>query len=247
MITSIKVWALAALVSTSMFSLPVSAQVPKTAKACDEEYASQKSALKANSETKRDFMAACRALPAGQPTPVGDTTPAPSTSGSKPSPTNPTTAPSQTKTTAACDQEYKTNKAALKAAKQSKKDFVKTCIALPAGQPTPIGSATAPVQPTPAPQRTTQSPSGAPAAPMPPATTPRAQPAPGPSGANRFPSEASAKARCPGATVVWVNAQSKIYHFAGTKNYGNTKAGSYMCESDASTEGDRASKTEHHP
>jgi hypothetical protein len=82
---------------------------------------------------------------------------------------------------------------------------------------------------------------------MPPASTTRAQPAPSASGANQFPAEASAKARCPGATVVWVNTQSKIYHFAGTKNYGNTKAGAFMCETDATAEGDRASKTEKHP
>jgi hypothetical protein len=65
--------------------------------------------------------------------------------------------------------------------------------------------------------------------------------------AGQFADEASAKARCPTDTVVWVNLPSKIYHFAGTKSYGTTKRGAYMCEKDAVAAEDRASKTEKHP
>ena len=50
-----------------------------------------------------------------------------------------------------------------------------------------------------------------------------------------------------GQTVVWVNTKSGVYHFAGTKNYGHTKAGAYMCETDATAAGDHASKDEKHP
>jgi hypothetical protein len=46
---------------------------------------------------------------------------------------------------------------------------------------------------------------------------------------------------------VWVNLPSKVYHFAGTKNYGTTKRGAYMCEREAIAAEDRASKTETHP
>ena len=59
--------------------------------------------------------------------------------------------------------------------------------------------------------------------------------------------ESEAKGHCPADTVVWVNLKSKIYHFAGTKNYGTTKEGAYMCEREAIAMGDRASKNEHHP
>jgi hypothetical protein len=59
--------------------------------------------------------------------------------------------------------------------------------------------------------------------------------------------DASAKARCPTDTVVWVNLPSKIYHFAGTKSYGTTKRGAYMCEKEAIAAEDRASKTEKRP
>ena len=48
-------------------------------------------------------------------------------------------------------------------------------------------------------------------------------------------------------TVAWVNARSRVYHFAGTRNNGNTKQGAYMCEADARTAGDRAAMNEHHP
>jgi hypothetical protein len=68
-----------------------------------------------------------------------------------------------------------------------------------------------------------------------------------PAGAGEFATEAEAKARCPRDTVVWVNLDSKIYHFAGYKNYGNTKTGAYMCERDTSAAGFRASKREKHP
>ncbi len=129
-----------------------------------------------------------------------------------------------------------------------------TCIdqhvcALPPDTATPIGTAaaalSAPAQAAPVPQRAPQPTAPAPAAPpAPSAPVQRASP---PSGANQFPAEASAKARCPAATVVWVNTASKVYHFAGTKNYGNTKAGAYMGEADAAAAGDHASKTEKHP
>jgi hypothetical protein len=46
---------------------------------------------------------------------------------------------------------------------------------------------------------------------------------------------------------VWANLDSKIYHFAGYKSYGNTKSGAYMCEGTTAAEGFRAAKNEKHP
>jgi hypothetical protein len=91
--------------------------------------------------------------------------------------------------------------------------------AAPASAPTPVQT----YQPKPAP------------APM--------KPAARPTGAGEFSSEAEAKARCPSDTVVWVNTKSHIYHYAGTRSYGTTKQGAYMCEADAAAAGDRASKS----
>jgi hypothetical protein len=70
---------------------------------------------------------------------------------------------------------------------------------------------------------------------------------PTPSGSNEFSTEAQAKAKCPADTVVWANLKSKVYHFAGYKNYGDTKTGAYMCEKDATGQGFRAAKNEKHP
>jgi hypothetical protein len=44
--------------------------------------------------------------------------------------------------------------------------------------------------------------------------------------------------------VVWVNTSSHVYHMQGTKYYGNTKSGKYMCKSAADTAGDHAAKNE---
>jgi hypothetical protein len=64
-------------------------------------------------------------------------------------------------------------------------------------------------------------------------------------GAGEFASEAQAKGRCPGDTVVWVNTKGKshTYHYSGTRWYGATKQGAYMCEADAGAAGYHASKS----
>jgi hypothetical protein len=69
----------------------------------------------------------------------------------------------------------------------------------------------------------------------------------GSKGLNQYTTEGRARLRCPADTVVWANTRSNIYHFQGTRNYGNTKRGGYMCEQDAIGEGMRAAKNETHP
>jgi hypothetical protein len=70
---------------------------------------------------------------------------------------------------------------------------------------------------------------------------------PFPSCCNQFAAEVLAKAHCPSDTVVWANLNAKIYHFSGSKNYGSSKEGTYMCEKDALGQGVRAAKNERHP
>lgn len=55
-------------------------------------------------------------------------------------------------------------------------------------------------------------------------------------------STAPATATAPGGGdgKVWVNSASKVYHCAGTKYYGKTKAGEYMTEADAKAKGNHA-------
>lgn len=65
--------------------------------------------------------------------------------------------------------------------------------------------------------------------------------------AGQFASESEARRHCPGDQVVWANTQSRIYHYAGAKNYGNTKEGAYMCQRDSERAGYRAAKNEKPP
>jgi hypothetical protein len=143
------------------------------------------------------------------------------------------------KTAKECEADYKANKTAIRAAKQKKKDFISEC---KAGNENIPGAAAAPSAGAPAP-----APQAAPAPTRSRVTTPPPVARTTPSAANEFQSEAQAKARCSSGTVVWVNTKSRVYHFAGTHNYGTTKSGAYMCESDTAAAGFRAAKNEKHP
>jgi hypothetical protein len=170
----------------------------------------------------------------------------------------------QQKTIKACQDEWRANKAANQASGVTLKAYVAEC----RGGSAPTQSTVAPSPPvapapapTAAPAAPAPAPTAAPAAPArtPTATAPRGRPAPEstakpvpstptePAGANQFSTEAQAKARCPSDTVVWVNLVSKIYHFSGSRSYGTTKKGAYMCEADTAAEGMRAAKNESRP
>jgi cytoskeletal protein RodZ len=162
----------------------------------------------------------------------------------------------QQKTVKACQEEWRANKAVNQAKGITEKAYVTQCRAGgSAAQPAP-----APTPSTSSKKTTTPAPTAAPtAAPAPAASTspktktttapaPAAAPAAtAPTGANQYATEAQAKARCGSGTVVWANLNSKIFHFAGHKDYGNTKSGAYMCERDATGQGMRAAKNEKHP
>jgi hypothetical protein len=142
-------------------------------------------------------------------------------------------APAFAKSVAECNTEYAANKAAIRAAKQTKKDFVAACRS---GTETIPATAAAPTAPAGYQQ---------PPAPAPPPFAP--SPQVGATGAGQFATDAQARARCPSDTVVWVNTKSNVYHFAGRRDYSNTKQSAYMCEADAKAAGDRAAKNEKHP
>jgi hypothetical protein len=132
--------------------------------------------------------------------------------------------------------------------------FLKQCraqLASTGGASTAPQGGFAPAAPAPAPapapaQQGSLFPWQQPSAPAPaPAPAPANYSAPAPTGAAA--SAQQAQYRCPGATVVWVNEKSHIYHFPGTHDYGNTKRGAYMCEAEAQAAGNRAAKNERHP
>lgn len=51
----------------------------------------------------------------------------------------------------------------------------------------------------------------------------------------------------PGPGMVWVNLNSGVYHYEGSRYYGKTKNGKYMSEADAVKAGYRAAKNEKKP
>jgi hypothetical protein len=234
----------------------------KTVKECRDEWRASTDAAKG---TQKDYVAKCRsgntvATPTGTPTPPPTAAPAPKAAAPVAAP--PTSA--KAKTAKECRDEWRANKDANKSAGVTEKDYVAKCRAggaapaataptapapgaaapaapAPAGTaPAPAPTAAAPAKPTPA----VPAPPPAPAAAAPAKTTPVA---PAPTGANQYSTEAQAKARCPSDAVVWVNLDSKIYHFSGYRNYGKTKEGAYMCEKDAMGAAFNAAKNEKHP
>jgi hypothetical protein len=224
----------------------------KTAKACKEEWQADKAGMKARGVTQRAYVEQCR----GGSTPVV-AAPQAAPPAAAPSPTG--TSSSQ-KTTKECIAEWRADKAGMQARGVTQKAYVEQCRAgeaapsAAAPEPGPTAAAPVPAPTRPAPTATEAAPAPAPQRPAPTTTatpTPTQQPTAPRSTASleagQFADEASAKGRCPADTVVWVNLPSKIYHFAGTRSYGTTKRGAYMCEKEAIAAENRASKTESHP
>ncbi len=234
----------AAVVAIAALSpVPARAQ-EKTVKACEEEWRANKDANQAAKITEKAYVEKCRAVSAK---PAAATTTAPAVAApAKPAAPAATPASAQQKTVKACEEEWRANKEANQAAKITEKAYVEKCRAESAK---PAAATTTPAKPAAAPAATapTQAPAVAapakPAAPTPAATAPAIAKA----GANQYATEAEARARCPSDTVVYVNLSSKIYHFAGHKDYGTLKKGTYMCEKDTAGAGARAAKNEKRP
>jgi len=249
----------AAPAETPSASRPATATGSKTAKECTAEWRADKAGMQARGVTEKAYVEQCRAgaVPAASappPRPSAATAPPPAA----PSPSTSTSA--SQKTAKECIAEWRADKAGMQSRGVTEKAYVEQCRAggtMPsATAPEPKPAPAAPPPSRPAPTATQAAPAPAPQKPAP---TTTAAPVPAPAQqpsvprdnatleAGQFADEASAKARCPSDTVVWVNLPSKIYHFAGTKSYGATKRGAYMCEKEAIAAEDRASKTEKHP
>jgi len=207
----------AALAASVLIATPALAQ-QKTVKQCTDEWRANKDANQAKNILLTDYVTQCRAGTAAAP------------AAAPAAQTKPAAAPAaQQKTVKQCTDEWRANKDANQAKNILLKDYVKDCRAgnvaaapaAPAAQPKPAAAAPEP------------------------ATPPRETTAVAPAGS--FANETLARARCPTDTVVWVNTDSKIYHFHGTKDYGHTKDGTYMCEKSAIAAGNRAAKNETHP
>jgi len=140
---------------------------------------------------------------------------------------SPESALAQQKTAKECSTEWRANKADNQAKGITERAYVTQCRAGTPGAATAGATAPATAQPA-----TGSLPCSSAASPL---------------GGNQFAGEEQARARCPADTVVWVNLSSKVYHYRGYKDYGTTKKGAYMCEKEATAQGNRASKSEKHP
>ena len=60
--------------------------------------------------------------------------------------------------------------------------------------------------------------------------------------ARYFRNAEGAHRHCRSDTVVWLNIPTHIYHLPGTRWYGATKSGAFVCEREADDEGDRAAR-----
>jgi hypothetical protein len=228
----------AALIAGFVFLSFAPALAQQTAKACEEQWKSNKASIQASGKKKKDFMAECRG--AG-PTAAAPAKPAPTSTGSSMS-------------AKACDEQWKANKPSIQASGKTKKIFVSECrtgsvtAAAPARPaPTPAAPPSEPrttAPPTTA-QPTTAQPTTAPTTAAKPTTAPTT--AGTPAGANQHATEGAAKLRCPLDTVVWINLNSGVYHFPGKGDYGTTRRGAYMCEKDTGAAGFRAARNERHP
>ena len=138
----------------------------------------------------------------------------------------------QQRTVKECRAEWQAQRAEYQAKGVTEAAYIKQCRSgsqeSTAPTPTPGAPATATTAPA---ARTSSTPAARAGAP----------------GANQFASEAQAKGHCATDTVVWANLSSRVYHFSGYRDYGNTKRGAYMCEGDATQQGFRAAKNERHP
>jgi hypothetical protein len=228
----------------------------KTTKECTAEWRADKAGMQARGITEKAYVEQCKegAAPATAAPPPKPTAVTPASSAA---PTQAGGSPTQ-KTAKECIAEWRADKAGMQARGVTQKAYVEQCkvgglaptATAPENKPTaPAPKQASPATPPPSAQTTQQAPAATTNAT--PARAPAQQP-PAPKGSpslegGQFADEASAKARCPSDTVVWVNLPSKIYHFTGTKSYGTTKRGAYMCEKEAVAAENRASKTETHP
>ncbi len=220
----------AAIIGSLAVAIPAGAQ-EKTAKACEQEWRSDKATYQAKGITEKAYVEKCRSGAVAAKDKKSDK--------SKEAKSEPATTPAagKEKTAKACADEWRANKASNQAKGVTEKAYVETCrsggtaattAAAPASAPIATRKTSTPMAPTQASRST------APAAGV-------------PEGANQYAAETQAKARCLTGTVVWANLDSKIYHFSGHDDYGHTKKGAYMCEKDAMSQGMRAAKNEKHP
>jgi hypothetical protein len=232
--------AAAAVAFTLCVGVPTSANAESVMKACASQWKQAQTTGATDGQSWPQFLAQCRTSQASSPS-----TPAPAPQSGSLFPWSQSSAPASATASniggaqsvmKLCASQWKDAKAAGTTGGLSWPQFLGQCRTRQGSAAAPSGgfaSAPAPAPPSQSgslfpwwQQSAPASATGAPAAPR----------------AGEYTTELAARARCPSDTVVWVNTPSRIYHYSGTRYYGNTRRGAYMCEADARTAGYRAAK-----
>ena len=238
--------AAATVAFTLSVGFPTSANAESVMKACASQWKQAQTTGATGGQSWPQFLAQCRTSQASSPsTPASAPAPAPQ-SGSLFPWSQPSAPASATASNAGggqsimklCASQWKDAKAAGTTGGQSWPQFLAQCRTRQ-GSAAASSGGFAPA-PAPAPAPASQSGSlfpwwqqSAPASSQGAGATPRA---------GEYTTELAARARCPSDTVVWANTPTRIYHYTGTRYFGHTRNGAYMCEADARAAGYRAAK-----
>jgi hypothetical protein len=223
---------------------PTSANAESVMRTCASEWKQAQATGATGGQSWPQFLAQCRTT---QASPAATPVSAPAPQSGSLFPWSQPSAPASATTSTAgagqsvmklCAGQWKDAKAAGTTGGQTWPQFLAQCRARQGSAAAPSGgfaSAPAPA-PASAPAQSgslfpwwQSAPASAPGAPA----TPRA---------GEYETELAARARCPSDTIVWANTPTRIYHYSGTRYYGHTRNGAYMCEADARTAGYRASR-----
>lgn len=228
--------------------------------ACGAQWQQAKAAGTTGGATWPEFLKQCRAQGASgvaaapAPAPAPAPAAAPAQSGSlfpwmNPQPAPSAGAPASNKDVmGACGEQWKQAKAAGTTGGATWPQFLRQCRAQMAGGAAPASAPASAPAPAPAPAPAAPAPAPKPAPAQSGSLFPwlngSNQSAPAtPTGAGQFSTEAEVRYRCPTDKVVWINTESRIYHYQGSRYYAHTKKGAYMCEADAAASGARASRS----
>jgi hypothetical protein len=227
---------------------PTAANAESVMKACASQWKQAQTTGTTGGQNWPEFLAQCRksqASPAS--TPASAPAPAPQSGSLFPwsQPSAPASATASNvgsgqSVMKLCASQWKDAKAAGTTGGLSRPQFLGQCRTQQASATAPSGGFAPAPAPAAAPAPASQSgslfpwwqqsaPASTPGAPA----TPRA---------GEYTTELAARAQCPSGTVVWANSPSRIYHYSGTRYYGSTRRGAYMCEADARAAGYRAAK-----
>ena len=236
---------------------PTAANAQSVMRECATEWKQAQTAGTTGSQSWPQFLAQCRTRQGSAAAPSTSTAaPAPAPQSGSLFPWSQPSAPSSAAASNAgapsagqsvmklCASQWKDAKAAGATGGQTWPQFLSQCRARQTSTSSSSGGFASAPAPAPAPASASQSGSLFPWWQQ---SAPSSAPAPNvgaPSAlqAGQYTTELAARARCPSDTVVWVNTPTRIYHYSGTRYYGHTLKGAYMCEADARGGGYRAAR-----